>query len=158
MDSIASATQVIVAGAFITYLVGDIRIFWPSNSIIDQRAANNLLSQRAADNKLSRRTGERVGSQFPKIVASDVCIGKSFSTGRLFEVDRVLRWAWGYGLRQIQRARGTCSGALLDVEVDHGGRDIGMPGQGLHGPDIDPAFEQLGGTRAAVVSREGACR
>ena len=100
-----------------------------ANSLIDQCAANNLLSQRAADNKSSRRAGGRVDPPFGRILASYACSGKNFSTGRRFAVVRELRRAWGYGLRQIQRARGSSSSALHHGEMGRGCRNVGVAGK-----------------------------
>ena len=40
---------------------------------------------------------------------------------------------------------GTCSRALHDVEVDHGGGDVGIAQQALDGADVRSNFQEMGG-------------
>ena len=62
----------------------------------------------------------------------------------------------GFGgkmLRHVERAGATSSGTFHDVEVNHGGGDIGVPEEVLHGSDVDAVFEQMSrNTRAAARS------
>jgi hypothetical protein len=54
-------------------------------------------------------------------------------------------------LRQIQRAGSSGARPFHDMEVNHGGGDIGMPEQVLDSSDVDPAFEQMRGNTRAVA-------
>ena len=56
---------------------------------------------------------------------------------------------------EVERAWRSSTGALHHVKVDHGSRHIGMAQQSLYGPDIDPAFEQVG--RKRVAKTVGGC-
>ena len=45
---------------------------------------------------------------------------------------------------EIERARTACGRAFDDVEVDHGGGDVGMAEEILDGADVGAALEQAG--------------
>ena len=49
----------------------------------------------------------------------------------------------------VERARGAGGGRLQDVGVDHGGADVGMAEQLLHGADVGAGLQQVGGERMA---------
>ena len=51
-----------------------------------------------------------------------------------FDVLQVVEWAGSAGSR-----------TLHDVQVDHGGGDVGMAKQALDGADVGSGFQQVGG-------------
>lgn len=53
------------------------------------------------------------------------------------------------GLEVVEGAASASARAFHDVEVDHGGRDIGMAEEGLDGSDVGAGFEQVCGERMA---------
>ena len=56
-------------------------------------------------------------------------------------------------LSHVERAGATSSGTFHDVEVNHGGGDIGVPEEVLHGSDVDTTFKEMSrNTRAAARS------
>lgn len=48
---------------------------------------------------------------------------------------------------EIQRARGSGSRLFHDMEVDHGGGDVGVAHKLLHGANIDAVVEKVGRKR-----------
>ena len=44
----------------------------------------------------------------------------------------------------VPGALGTGSGTLHDVEVDHGGGDVGVPHEVLYGADVGTVFKEMG--------------
>lgn len=57
--------------------------------------------------------------------------------------------AFGENLRHIERAGAARAGAFHDVEVDHGGGDVGVAEEVLDGAYVDAAFEEVGCERMA---------
>ena len=58
--------------------------------------------------------------------------------------------AWIAGLKgDVQRAGGTGTGAFDDMEVDHGGGDVGVAEEVLNRADVSAVLEQLGGKTVA---------
>ncbi len=53
------------------------------------------------------------------------------------------------GLRHVEWAGASSSGAFHDVEVDHGGGHVGMAEEVLDSADVDAAFEEVGGETVA---------
>ena len=56
-------------------------------------------------------------------------------------------------LVEVQGAGGTDSRAFHDVEVDHGGGDVGMAEEILHGADVGTGFKQMGCKTVAQTMR-----
>jgi hypothetical protein len=63
-----------------------------------------------------------------------------------------------FGLEAIQGAGSTRSRAFHDMEVDHGGGDVGMAEKVLDGADVGAGFEQVRGERMAKGVRCDAFR
>jgi len=56
---------------------------------------------------------------------------------------------WLENLRHVEGAWTARAGTFHDVEVDHGGGNVRMAEQILDCPDVDAAFEKVGGERMA---------
>ena len=66
-----------------------------------------------------------------------------WASGGLGVLARV--WEWMVGLEiGVQGALGTGSGTLHDVEIDHGGGDVGVTQKVLHGADVGTVFKEMG--------------
>jgi len=50
---------------------------------------------------------------------------------------------------QVSRGSDGAGAAIQDVRVDHGRRHVTMTEQFLHGPDVVPVLQQVGGERVA---------
>ncbi len=50
-------------------------------------------------------------------------------------------WAANGSSVEIERTGRTCAGSFHDVEINHGGGDVGVTQKTLNGPDVGPGFK-----------------